>query len=88
MGASAHCPISPWSPSREPTMSTERAEGYHEALSSVRTTIQRRVKAADISHEGKLELLDLLSMLDDMLNSGKRDEDADRSPPVPLSGSF
>ena len=61
-------------------MSTERAEGYHEALSSVRSTIQRRVKAADISHEGKLELLDLLSMLDDMLNSGKRDEDADRSP--------
>lgn len=69
-------------------MSIERAEGYHEALSSVRSTIQRRVNAADISHDGKLELLDLQSMLDDMLNSGVRDKDADRSPPVPLSGSF
>ncbi|TXN27241.1 hypothetical protein [Methylobacterium sp. WL19] len=69
-------------------MSIERAEGYHEALSNVRSTIQRRVNQPDVSNDGKLELLDLLSMLNDMLNSGRRDEDADLSPPVPLSGSF
>ncbi|MCC0808434.1 hypothetical protein FPV16_19830 [Methylobacterium sp. W2] len=69
-------------------MSIERAEGYHEALSNVRSTIQRRVNQPEVSNDGKLELLDLLSMLNDMLNSGRRDDDADRSPPVPLSGSF
>ncbi|WP_019906102.1 hypothetical protein [Methylobacterium sp. 77] len=69
-------------------MSTDRADGYHEALSNVRNTIQRRVNEADVSNDGKLELLGLLSMLDDMLNSGRPAQDADRSAPVPLSGSF
>lgn len=72
----------------EISMSIERAEGYHEALSNVRGTIQRRVDQPEVSNDGKLKLLDLLSMLNDMLNSGRREENADRSPPVPLSGSF
>lgn len=69
-------------------MSTERAEGHHAALTEVRSTIQRRASEAGVSHDGKLELLTLLSMLDDMLNAGRPDEDAGRSSPVPMSGSF
>lgn len=69
-------------------MSTERAEGYIEALSGMRATIQRRIYEPDITNDGKLELLDLLSMLDDMLKGGSSPEEHDNDAPEPLSGSF
>lgn len=69
-------------------MSTERAEGYIEALAGMRATIQRRIYEPDITNDGKLELLDLLSMLDDMLKGGTPPEDHDNDAPEPLSGSF
>ncbi|KQP14601.1 hypothetical protein [Methylobacterium sp. Leaf93] len=69
-------------------MSTERAEGYIEALSGMRATIQRRVYEPDITSDGKLELLDLLSMVDDMLKGNQPPEEPDNAAPEPLSGSF
>ena len=68
-------------------MSIERAEGYIEALAQVRAAIRLRLNEGGISNDGKLELLDLLSMLDDMLKSRQLDDTEDR-PPEPLSGSF
>ena len=48
-------------------MSTERVEGYREALSNVRSTIQRRLSEDSVSEDGKLELSNLVTMLGDML---------------------
>ncbi|KQO49955.1 hypothetical protein [Methylobacterium sp. Leaf85] len=69
-------------------MSTERAEGYVEALADVRDAVRRRVNEPDVSNDGKLELLDLLSRLDDMLKGGEHPEEPDNAAPEPLSGSF
>ncbi|MBO1022998.1 hypothetical protein IPV08_23870 [Methylobacterium sp. SD274] len=52
-------------------MSTERAEGYREALSSVKSTIQRRLSEGRVPEEGKLELSNLLIMVDDMLRPNR-----------------
>ncbi|MCJ2128456.1 hypothetical protein [Methylobacterium sp. E-045] len=69
-------------------MSTERDEGYIEALADVRDTVRRRVNEAGVSNDAKLELLDLLSRLDDMLKGGTLPEDHANDVPEPLSGSF
>lgn len=69
-------------------MSTERAEGYIEALGSVRSMVRHRVNQADVPEDGKLELLDLLSILDNVLKGNQRPEDHDNVAPEPLSGSF
>ncbi|CAA2145553.1 MULTISPECIES: hypothetical protein [Methylobacterium] len=69
-------------------MSTVRAEGYIEALAGMRATIQHRIYEPDITNDGKLELLHLLSMLDDMLKRGQPHEEPDNAAPEPLSGSF
>ncbi|MCC0804976.1 hypothetical protein FPV16_01860 [Methylobacterium sp. W2] len=69
-------------------MSTERAEGYIEALADVREAVRRRVNEADVLNDGRLELRDLLSRLDDMLKGSQPHEEADNAPPEPLSGSF
>lgn len=69
-------------------MSIERAAGYREALADVRDTVRRRVNEAGVSNDGKLQLLDLLSRLDDMLKGGQQHEEPNNSAPEPLSGSF
>ncbi|WP_027174484.1 hypothetical protein [Methylobacterium sp. 10] len=69
-------------------MSTERAEGYHEALSNVRSTIQRRLSEGGVSEDGKLELSNLVIMLDDMLQPTRKVPEAGSDAPQPLSGSF
>ncbi|WP_197031048.1 hypothetical protein [Methylobacterium sp. 10] len=52
-------------------MSTERTEGYIEALAGMRATIQYPIREPHITNDGKLELLDLLSTLDDMLKGNQ-----------------
>lgn len=69
-------------------MTTERAEGYIEALADVRDAVRRRVNEADVLNDGRLELRDLLFRLDDMLKGSQPQEEADNAPPEPLSGSF
>ncbi|MCC0809348.1 hypothetical protein FPV16_24650 [Methylobacterium sp. W2] len=69
-------------------MSTERTEGYIEGLTEVRATIRRRVNEAGVPEDGKLELLDLLSMLDDMLKADRAQDGTDETSPEPMSGSF
>ncbi|MCJ2127533.1 hypothetical protein [Methylobacterium sp. E-045] len=69
-------------------MSTERIEGYREALSNVKSTIQRRLSADGVPEEGRLELSNLLIMLDDMLQPTRKVPEAGSDAPEPLSGSF
>ncbi|MCJ2132432.1 hypothetical protein [Methylobacterium sp. E-045] len=69
-------------------MSREREEGYFIALANMRSHIRRRVNEADIANDAKLELLGLLSMLDDMLKGEAPSEEHDNDAPEPLSGSF
>lgn len=69
-------------------MSTERVEGYREALSNVRSTIQRRISADGVSEDGKLELSNLLIMPDDMLQPTRKVPEAGSGAPEPLTRSF
>ncbi|MHC2021416.1 hypothetical protein [Methylobacterium sp. CM6247] len=69
-------------------MSTERAEGYREALSSIKSTIQRRLSEGRVLEEGKLELSNLLIMVDDMLRPNRTVPEAGSDAPEPLRGSF
>ncbi|MBO1021644.1 hypothetical protein IPV08_16920 [Methylobacterium sp. SD274] len=69
-------------------MSTERAEGYREALSTVKSTIQRRISDDGVPEDGKRELSNLLVMLDDMLQPNRKVPEAGSEAPEPLSGSF
>ncbi|KQP48795.1 MULTISPECIES: hypothetical protein [unclassified Methylobacterium] len=69
-------------------MSHEREEGYFIALANMRSHLRRRVNEPDITNDAKLELLDLLSMLDDMLKGGTPPEEHNNDAPEPLSGSF
>ncbi|MCC0808136.1 hypothetical protein FPV16_18295 [Methylobacterium sp. W2] len=69
-------------------MSREREEGYFIALANVRGHLRRRVNEPGITNDGRLELLDLLSRLDDILNGNQPHEEPDDAAPEPLSGSF
>ena len=69
-------------------MSTERIEGYREALSNVKSTIQRRLSEDSVPEDGRLELSNLLIMLDDMLQPTRKVPEAGSDAPEPLSGSF
>jgi len=69
-------------------MSTERVEGYREALSNVRSKIQRRISADGVPEDGRQELSNLLIMLDDMLQPTRKVPEAGSAAPEPLSGSF
>lgn len=69
-------------------MSREREEGYFIALANMRSHIRRRVNEPDTTNDAKLELLDLLSMLDDTLKGETPPEEHNNNAPEPLSGSF
>jgi hypothetical protein len=69
-------------------MSTERANGYREALASVKSTIHRRLSEDGVAEDGKLELSNLLIMVDDMLQPNRKVPEAGSDTPEPLSGSF
>lgn len=69
-------------------MSTERAEGYIEALSNVKSTIERRLSEGTAQEDGRHELSNLLIMVDDMLRHNRPVPEAESAAPEPLSGSF
>ena len=69
-------------------MSTERIEGYREALSNVKSTIQRRLSEDSVPEDGRLELSNLLIMLEDMLQPTRKVPEAGGDALEPLSGSF
>lgn len=73
---------------RNPIMSTERADGYREALASVRSTIQHRLSEDGLAEDGKLELSNLLIMMDDMLRPNRTYPEVGSDVPKPLSGSL
>ena len=69
-------------------MSTEHIAGYREALSNVKSTIQRRISAEGVPEDGRLELSNLLIMLEDMLQPTRKVPEAGDDALEPLSGSF
>lgn len=69
-------------------MSREREEGYFIALANMRSHLRRRVNEPDITNDGKLELIDMLSILEDMLKDETPSEEHDNDAPEPLSGSY
>ncbi|MCC0808801.1 hypothetical protein FPV16_21770 [Methylobacterium sp. W2] len=69
-------------------MSIERPKSYQEALSNVRSTIQRKLSVVGVSEDGRLELSNFLVMVDDMLRPNRTFPEARSDAPEPLSGSF